>query len=184
MFTRPTTPPNGLAQVVTARLAAIAFAAAASLIVVGCSSSSNSSDNHAGQAAQSVSASQPAQGSGNGESVGVQSESDEPITRQEAIDEHWDDIKDDLSGSATIDACSDESGSCYSLDADIDDGSITTVHFNNGGYLNVNADIDSSGDASDTDQDGHSWTFTLDMDSSIVDDAIKEWADRQGYSVE
>ncbi len=41
------------------------------------------------------------------------------LTRDEAIEGYWDEIKDYLDGTETIDACSEESGNCYSLDADI-----------------------------------------------------------------
>lgn len=106
------------------------------------------------------------------------------LTRDEAIENYWDEIKNYVDGTKTIDACSLESGNCYSLDADISDGVIETIYFSNGGYLYFSADIDESGNASDIDQNGNSWDFTIDMDSPIIDDAINEWASDNGYIIE
>jgi len=110
--------------------------------------------------------------------------SEKTIDRQDAIDENWDDIKQYLSGTETINACSSESGNCYDLDADISDGSIEQIYFPNTGYLYFSADIDSDGSASDFDENGNEWDFTLDMDSSIVDDAVSQWADDNGYTLQ
>lgn len=112
------------------------------------------------------------------------SSSGKTIDRQDAIDEYWSDIKQYVSGSETIEACSSESGSCYDLEADISDGAIDQIYFTNGGYLHFSADIGSDGSASDTDQNGNNWDFTLDMNSSIVDSAISQWADANGYTVQ
>lgn len=106
------------------------------------------------------------------------------IDRQDAIDEYWDDIKQYFSGSETIEACSSESGNCYDLEAEISDGAIDQIYFTGGGYLYFSADIDSDGSASDIDQNGNDWDFTLDMNSSIVDDAISQWADANGYTIQ
>lgn len=106
------------------------------------------------------------------------------IDRYDAISDYWDEIKDYLSGTETIDACSSESGNCYSLDAEISSGQVEMIYFPNSGYLYFSADIDESGDASDFDSDGNSWDFTLDMDSSMVDDAIYDWASDNGYKIE
>jgi len=106
------------------------------------------------------------------------------LGRDEAINDYWDEIKDYVDGTETIDACSLESGNCYSLDADISSGIIEEIYFSNGGYLYFSADIDESGNASDIDQDGNNWDFTIDMDSSIIDDAIDEWAYDNDYIIE
>lgn len=108
----------------------------------------------------------------------------ETISRSDAISEHWDDVKEYLNGNETVDACSSESGGCYNLEADIHDGEITEIHFNNGGHLSFSAEIDESGDASDSDENGNSWNFTLDMNSSIVDDAVDEWAKANDYTIQ
>lgn len=106
------------------------------------------------------------------------------IDRDDAIDEYWDEIKDYLSGTEELEACSSDSGNCYYLDSEISQGRVEQVYFSNGGYLYFSADIDERGDASDSDQDGNYWDFELDMDSSMVDDAVEEWADDNGYTIE
>ncbi len=109
---------------------------------------------------------------------------DKTIDRVDAIYDHWDEIREYVNGSETIEACSSSSGNCYDLDADISSGSIEQIDFENGGYLYFSAEIDSDGNASDTDVRGDSWDFTVDMDSSMVDDAIQEWADYEGYEID
>ncbi len=106
------------------------------------------------------------------------------LTRNEAVSEYWDEIKEYVDGTETLEACSSESGNCYDLDADISDGVIDQIYFPNGGYLYFSADIDESGYASDFDQDGNNWDFTIDMHSSMVDDAIENWANSNGYTIE
>lgn len=106
------------------------------------------------------------------------------IDRDEAISEHWDEIKNYLDGSETIDACSSESNNCYDLDAEISNGQVEEIYFPSGGYLYFSADIDENGEASDFDQNGDDWTFTLDMSSSIVDDAVNQWADSNDYQID
>jgi len=98
--------------------------------------------------------------------------SEKTLSRDEAIESYWDEIKDYVNGIETIDACSYESGNCYSLDAEISSGQVEMIYFPNGGYLYFSADIDEGGNASDFDQNGDSWDFTIDMDSSVIDDAI------------
>ena len=91
--------------------------------------------------------------------------------------QHWDDIKEFVNGSESIEACSLESGNCYELEAELSSGVIDTLHFNNGGWLNLAADVDSSGSASDVDDRGRSWDFSLDVrSSSLVDSALEEWS--------
>lgn len=111
-------------------------------------------------------------------------EEDNIISRDDAIYYHWDEIKDYVSGTETIDACSLSSGNCYGLDADISNGAVETIYFPSGGYLYFSADIDENGNASDFDQNGDSWDFTIDMDSLIIDDAIYDWAYDNGYEIE
>lgn len=117
---------------------------------------------------------------GNGSDAG---EEGEPLTRQEAIDDRWDEIREGLDGSKTIEACSSESGNCYTLDADIASGSIDEIHFPNGGYLHFSADIDDDGTASDTDENGNGWDLTIDMNSPFIDEAIDDWAQEHGYAI-
>lgn len=101
--------------------------------------------------------------------------------KQEALDEYWDDIKEFIPITETLEACSDTSGNCYTLDADINNGNIETLYFDNGGYLNFAADIDSDGHASDIDDEGNVWEFQL--DESTIDSAIDDWANYYSYYV-
>jgi hypothetical protein len=96
------------------------------------------------------------------------------ISRDDALSEYWNEIKEYATGSEVVEACS-ESG-CYDLHAEISNGALEIVHFPNGGYLMIAADIDQDGNASDVDQRGRIWDFTLDMESSVVDQAIQKWA--------
>lgn len=110
--------------------------------------------------------------------------SEKTLSRDEAIEGYWDEIKDYIDGTETIDACSSDSGNCYDLDADISNGQVEEIYFPNGGYLYFSADIDESGNASDFDQNGNGWDFAVDMDSSIIDDAVSDWASDNGYTLE
>jgi|SRR3989344_6250670 len=106
------------------------------------------------------------------------------IDRYDAISDYWDEIREYVNGTETVEAYSWKSGSYYDLDVDISDGTIEAVYFPNGGHLYFSAEIDSDGEASDYDQNGNSWDFTLDMDSSVVEDAVYEWASDNGYSIQ
>lgn len=106
------------------------------------------------------------------------------ISRDEAISEYWDEIKDYVDGTETVEACSSTSGNCYDLDAEVSSGTIEQIYFTSGGYLYFSADIDENGNASDSDQNGDYWDFTLDMDSSIIDDAVEDWAGLNDYTIE
>lgn len=106
------------------------------------------------------------------------------LSRDEAISEHWDEIKEYVEGTETVEACSSSSGNCYDLDADISNGELEQIYFPEGGYLYFSADIDENGSASDLDQNGDSWDFTVDMSSSIIDDAIENWASSNDYTIE
>ncbi len=106
------------------------------------------------------------------------------LTYDEAISEYWDEIKDYIDGMETIEACSEKSGNCYYVDADISGGIIERIYFSNGGYLDFSADIDEWGSAWDFDKNGNSWDFTIDMYSPIIKDAVYEWAEDNGYTIE
>lgn len=109
-------------------------------------------------------------------------EEEKSIDRDTAISDHWDEISDYVNGPETIEACS--GSGCYDLDADISSGDIDTVNFPNGGYLSPEESIDDSGSASFYDNQGNNWDFQVDMDSSVVDDAVQEWAADNGYEIE
>jgi len=103
------------------------------------------------------------------------------ISYDEAIENYWDDIKEYVNGYETIEACSDSG--CYDLEAYISNGKIEEIDFPNGGYLYFDADINSYGEASDMDQDLNWWDFSIDMDSSIIQDAVSDWASDNGFEV-
>jgi hypothetical protein len=106
------------------------------------------------------------------------------LDRGKAIASYWEDIKTYLEGVNTIEACLSDTGKCYDLDAEIADGSIESIELPDRGTLYFSADIDADGSASDVDRNGRAWNFTLDMSSSMVDDAIAAWARESGQRVE
>jgi hypothetical protein len=103
------------------------------------------------------------------------------ISYDEEIENYWDYIKEYVDGNATIEVCSDSG--CYDLEAHISNGKIDEIYFPNGGYLYFDADIDYNGKASDMDQNGNWWDFSIDMDSSITNDAVSDWASDNGFEI-
>jgi curved DNA-binding protein CbpA len=103
------------------------------------------------------------------------------ISYEDAIENYWDDIKEYVDGYATIEACSDSG--CYDLEAHISNGKIDSIDFPNGGYLYFDADINSNGKASDMDQNGNWWDFSVDMNSSIINNAVSDWASDNGFEI-
>ena len=87
----------------------------------------------------------------------------EPLTLDEAIDTHWDDIQAYVTGIDEIDACDLINSGCYTLTADIIGGHVDTIHFSNGDSLSFFTPIDASGSALEVDIDGRLWEFTVDM---------------------
>jgi hypothetical protein len=106
------------------------------------------------------------------------------LSRDEAIENHWEDIREYFSGTEDVDACSVDNGNCYSLQADIVGGYLDTIYFSNGGSLSFFTEIDEFGNALELDENGHLWDFTIDMNSSTVEGAVEEWAGVNGYTVE
>ena len=106
------------------------------------------------------------------------------VSRSAAVSGYWAEIRQEIDGTHTVEACSAERPNCYDLDAEISNGVIEQVHFPNGGYLLVSAELEPDGTASDTDQDGTSWDFTLDLHAAIVEDAVQQWADAEGYHLD
>ncbi len=108
--------------------------------------------------------------------TGDEYSNDDTFDYDTAISDHWDEIMPYINGSDTIEACSDSSGNCYDLEADISDGCVEEIHFDNGGYLDFSsACLDENGEAEDSDDEGNDWTFSVDTGSSIVTDAVDEW---------
>jgi hypothetical protein len=113
---------------------------------------------------------------------------DEDYPRQKTIDtydaksDYWDEIKEYIDGTYTVEACSEDSGNCYDLDLDTNDGYTDTLNFSDGGYIYISTEIDSNGRASDYDDDGDYWDITL--SDSDIDDAVEEWASDNEYILE
>ena len=108
-------------------------------------------------------------GGGRYEEYGVE----DPPSASEVAADHWDEVRPYVSGTETIEACSDSG--CYSLDAEISGGTIETVYFPNGGYIYPDAEISDDGSADGYGSDDRYWTFQVDMDSSLIQDAITDW---------
>lgn len=104
------------------------------------------------------------------------------MDRYDALADNWDEIKDYINGTETIEACSDSSGNCYDLDADLDNGDVDTIYFPNSGYLYFGAELNSDGEADGYDDDGNYWTFQVDED--LIDDALYEWASDNAIELE
>ena len=102
------------------------------------------------------------------------------ITQDSALDEHWDEIKEYINGSESIEVYSHKSGSNYTLDADISNGEVESIHFPNGGYIYINADLDSNGTGEGYGSDGY---WDVEVDSSLIEDATEEWASDNGYTL-
>ena len=104
------------------------------------------------------------------------------ISYEEAIQDYWSEIQYYLDGTEEVEACSDSSGNCYSLQADINAGYIETLYFDNGGYLEFYAEIDENGYAYDSDEDDNNWEFKV--SPYFIKSAVEEWADENGYTLE
>ncbi len=63
-------------------------------------------------------------------------------------------------GDHQVEAC--HNGSCYSLDAEVEDGVVTRINFPNGGYRDIDAELDGSGEGSGSDNNGENWDVTID----------------------
>lgn len=106
------------------------------------------------------------------------------ITRDEAVDGYWYEIKDYVYGSKFVEVFSYKSANYYTLLTDISGGSIDTIYFPSGGYLYLfGADFDSNGYAFGVDLEGNGWDINLDMNSSIVDNAIEDWASDNTFTI-
>jgi hypothetical protein len=104
------------------------------------------------------------------------------ITKDEALNLYWDEIKEYINGLSNIEACQDEN--CYFVKAQISNGIIEKINFNNGNYLYVTGEIEfPNGYSSDIVEGGELWDFTFDMTSPLVDYAIQAWADNNNYII-
>lgn len=56
--------------------------------------------------------------------------------------------KEPISGSHNVEACNSRTGSCYDLDAEVEDGQVTQIDFPNGGHLDMDgAELDENFEA-------------------------------------
>lgn len=106
------------------------------------------------------------------------------ISRSDAIDEYWYQIASHVTGTQSVEAYSALSGSTYTLDADFGNGFIDTLNNGEGDVLSFTAELHEDGTAAGDDQDGNTWSFTLDMNSPLIDSAISAWAAEKGFIVE
>lgn len=102
------------------------------------------------------------------------------ISRDDALDQYWDDIKEYINGTETIEVYSQESGNYYDLDADISNGEVEVIHFPSGGWIYINADLNSDGSGEGYGSDSY---WDVQIDTSLIDDAVDEWADDNGYEL-
>ncbi|MDO8557435.1 MAG: hypothetical protein Q7R98_03145 [Candidatus Jorgensenbacteria bacterium] len=107
------------------------------------------------------------------------------LSKEEAVDEHWDEIKYYLIGTETISAFSYENGNYYSLEAMISDGAVKEIITPNGNALYFWAEFDRNGNASEIDVAyGSAWDFHINIDSKLVKQAVYSWADDNGLIVQ
>lgn len=102
------------------------------------------------------------------------------IDYDEALDNHWDEIKEYINGSEAIEVYSQESGSYYTLDADISSGEVESIHFPNGGWIYINAELNSDGTGEGYGSDSY---WDVEVDSYLIEDAAEEWASDNGFSL-
>lgn len=103
------------------------------------------------------------------------------IDYDEALDDHWDEIKEYINGTETIEVHSQESGNYYTLDAEISNGEVESISFPNGGWIYINAELNSDGTGEGYGSDSY---WDVEVDSGIIEDAVQEWADDNGYSLD
>lgn len=102
------------------------------------------------------------------------------IDYDEALDDHWDEIKEYINGTESIDVYSHKSGGTYTLDADISNGEVEIIHFENGGYIYINADLNSDGTGEGY---GAGDYWDVEVDPSIIEMGAEEWADDNGLTL-
>jgi hypothetical protein len=102
------------------------------------------------------------------------------ISRDDALDQYWDEIKEHINGTETIEVHSHESGNNYDLDADLSNGEVESIHFPNGGWIYINADLDSDGSGEGYGSDDY---WDVQVDSEVIDNAVDQWASDNGYTL-
>lgn len=104
------------------------------------------------------------------------------ISKEEAIKYSWSAIKQFVEGEETVEVCNIDLDNCYSLEVSILGGDISEVHFSNGGYIKLTAELDQNGEADAYDNDsGYLWSFKINMNSPLINNALESWADLNDY---
>lgn len=88
-------------------------------------------------------------------------------------------------GDTELEACSENSGNCYTLNADVSDGKVETIHFDNGGYLHIDGgELDASGDGEgdSMNSNGESDHWTFHCESCSASDSGSEDSSPEGTS--
>jgi hypothetical protein len=102
------------------------------------------------------------------------------IDRDEALDQYWDEIREYINGTETIEVYSFESGNFYTVDAEISNGEVESIYFDNGGYIYINALLNSDGTGEGYGADNY---WEVEVDSYLIDNALEEWASDNGYEI-
>lgn len=102
------------------------------------------------------------------------------IDYDEALDDHWDEIKEYINGTEAIEVYSHESGNYYTLDADISSGEVESIHFPSGGWIYINAELNSDGTGEGYGSDSY---WDVEVDSYLIENAAEEWASDNGFSL-
>lgn len=92
----------------------------------------------------------------------------------EPIEPDFEDYKDYIDADS-VEACNDSG--CYELEADISNGEVETIYFNNGGYRQLNAEFDEDGDGYGYGSDGDEWE--IHVDENEIEEAKEEYMDSQ-----
>lgn len=98
-----------------------------------------------------------------------------------ALDDHWDEIKEYINGNEAIEVYSQESGNWYTLDADISNGEVESISFPNGGWIYINAELNSDGTGEGYGSDSY---WDVEVDSYLIEEAAEEWASDNGYTLD
>lgn len=119
----------------------------------------------------------------------LQVEQNKPtMTRVEALNCCWGEIKEYMTGVDTIRACTDyyysgSEGQCNDLAADIDKGRIVILWLPGAVRMNIVTEFDKYGYATDTDPNNNDWEFALFTNSVLFKKALKEWSEQKGVIV-
>ena len=107
------------------------------------------------------------------------------ISKDEAIKYDWDEIKQFIEGEEKIEVCNSDLDNCYLLEVTIRGGDVQKVYFPNGGHIELTAELDNNGEAEAYDDGrGYLWSFKINMNSSLIENAIEGWSKLNDYIIE